>query len=102
MMAIHTNKPTFSIYRADGTKTPTLRKSFIIQQRISWGDVAIGALYLEDGTEWRLVVEPKVADMLHKDETVYCIVSYQVHNTDDGQENYAIARLYTPKRQTND
>lgn len=88
--------PTFSIYRSDGSKVPTLKKSFLVKEHISHLDYFKGYKTLEDGTVWKLILENEVISDIkikgHSD-TSFCIVSYQAHT----HGNYAIARLVKEK-----
>lgn len=92
-MAQTSNEVKFSIYRADGSKPPSLKRSFIVKQRISLSDVVEGSLMLDDGTVWALIIEPEAFEVMLKDQSAFCIVSYQVHT----HGNYAVARLYKPR-----
>jgi predicted GNAT superfamily acetyltransferase len=84
---------TFSIYRADGTKVPTLKKSFLVKEHLTCRALSKQYIVLEDGTEWRLILESKVIEDLMKQGNAFCICSYQVH--EDG--NYIVARLFQDK-----
>jgi len=83
------NKPKFSIFRADGSKVPTLKKAFLVKEHISLKHFRHNSLILEDGTEWEMVVENAVEDGVFKNASAFCIVSYQAHT----HGNYAVVRL---------
>lgn len=93
-----TSNPSFSIYRADGSKVPTLRRSFIIKQDITQAELDANVVSLDDGTSWELVVDDEVWDRIKQQGSAYCIVSYQAHS----HGNYAVARLFKVKGKHND
>lgn len=97
-MMTHSNIK-FSIYRADGSKPPSLRKSFIIKERISCLDLVTGSLRLRDGSDWLLEVEPEALAQITRDNDAYCILSLQVHTDEDTGDtgNYAVVRLFKGK-----
>lgn len=88
------NTIKFSIFRADGSKVPTLKKAFLVKEYIYPSDLTDGVLHLEDGTEWTLITEHLVQNSLvNLRSKVFCIVSYQAHT----HGNFAVARLVTDK-----
>lgn len=91
-----TKKPTFNIYRADGSKCPTLRRCFIIRMDVSWNDRSVGSICLPDGTLWDLTIEDQADQAIQDAGRAYCIVSFQVHE----HGNFAIARFYDPRKLT--
>lgn len=88
-------RPSFGIYRADGSKQPTLKRSFIVKMDISLFNVKLGYVTLNDGTSWILTVEPEAVDLIDLNGSAFCIVSFQAHE----HGNYAVARHFSPKKQ---
>jgi hypothetical protein len=98
---MNTSKPTFSIYRADGSKVPGLKKSFLIKEILTSADIIAGQKTLPDGTQWTLVLDTIFEEevfFLGKEadnKSFYCICSYQAHE----HGNFVVARL-CKERQT--
>jgi hypothetical protein len=92
----------FNVYRSDGSKSPTLRRSFLIKLYINKADRMRGYLKLPDNTKWTLITEEAVLKAMGHDQTVRCIVSFQVHeHADDTQvSNFAVARFYNPNKES--
>jgi hypothetical protein len=82
---------TFTIFRSDGSKVPTLKKSFLVKEWLDDHRINDRTIYLEDGTKWTLIPEESIINKLKAGEyEIFCICSYQVHT--DG--NYVIARVF--------
>lgn len=100
MMTTNTNtsaslfRPSFGIYRADGSKHPTLKRNFIIKMDLYTNDLRNGYVTLVDGTNWALSAEQEVKDAIQAVGDTFCIVSFQVHE----HGNYAVARKYSAKK----
>lgn len=89
--------PSFTVYRADGSKVPTIKKSFLVKEWIERAHLTRSWMTLEDGTDWNLVLEDEVKAALEIETEVFCIISYQVHE----YGNFAIARV-VKERKTRD
>lgn len=82
---------TFYRFRKDGTPNPDIKRAFLQTLTLGVEDAIRGKLWLEDKSEWILVLEPAVHAALRLSSSVSCIVSFQLRI----QGAYAIARLNT-------
>ncbi len=80
--------PSFQVYRADGSKFPSLVKFFLVKQIITVEDLDKGYLELPDSSLWNLVLEAQVVEDLVAQGYSNAIISYQVHD----YGNFAVAR----------
>jgi hypothetical protein len=81
---------TFTIFRSDGSKVPTLKKSFLVKEHLTVNTIKDKGITLEDGTFWNLILENLSMQDVITTGSIFCICSYQVHT--DG--NYVIARVF--------
>lgn len=86
---------TFYRFRKDGSPNPDIRRCFLSSFLLSAEDAIIGKLWLEDKSEWTLVLEQPVREALKSAASCECIISFQVRHSGA----YAVARLDT-KTQT--
>lgn len=87
---------SFYRFRKDGTPNPDIKRAFLFTLNVCAEDAIKGKLYLEDQSEWTLVLEQPVREALRQQATAECIVSFQVRT----QGAYAIARLLKHQSQT--
>lgn len=83
------NKPTFTIYQANGKRKTGLKKAFVEVIRLAYNKPTIK---LADGSVWPVYYESQAPILGAK-----YIVSFQVYN--DGSF-FAVARLYKDKSNT--
>lgn len=83
---------TFGIYLANKQKKPGLVKSFLDTITIEADQPEI---VIEDGSKWKLFLEPATKDYIYRNGYALCIISFQVFN--DG-EAIAVARIYQPTK----
>lgn len=87
-------QPTFHVYRKDGSPNPDIKRYFLDRREVTAMDAIAGCIVLDDKTKWQLVLEPAVANALRAQDSIFCIVSFQIRQAG----NYAIARLYTESK----
>lgn len=80
---------TFYRYRKDGTPNPDIKRAFLQTLTLGVEDALSGRLFLEDKSEWILVLEPAVHAALKLSSSCECIVSFQLRT----QGAYAVARV---------
>ena len=82
---------TFYRYRKDGSPNPDIRRAFLQSVILRVEDAIEGKVWLEDKSEWKLVLEEPVRAALKESSFVDCIISFQLRTTGA----YAVARLNT-------
>lgn len=92
-------KPTFSIYQANGQRKPGLKKAFvdIVEIEPNKQDFSMPAtIILKDGSSWPVVYEDGIVQShsYHAGRPLKFIISFQVY-TDS--RYVAVARLYKDK-----
>lgn len=81
---------TFHVYRKDGSPNTDIKRYFLDRRQVTAMDAIAESIVLDDKTKWKLILERAVAEALKGQDSVYCIVSFQIRQSG----NYAIARLY--------
>lgn len=93
MSTLNTSLPiSFYLYRKDGTPNPDIRRAFLQRITLFAEDAIKGKYFLEDKSEWTLVLEPAVREALLHSASVECVTSFQVRT----QGAYAVARIWNP------
>ena len=80
---------TFYRYRKDGSPNPDIKRAFLQSVVLRVEDAIEGKVWLEDKSEWKLVLEEPVRAALKESSFVSCIISFQLRTTGA----YAVARL---------
>ena len=85
---------TFYLYRKDGSLNPDIKRAFLQAMSVSAEDAIAGRIFLEDKSEWILVLEAPVRAALKAASLVECVVSFQIRTTGA----YAVARIWSPPK----
>lgn len=80
---------TFYRYRKDGSPNPDIKRAFLQTLVLTAEDAIAGRLWLEDKSEWILVLEQPVREALRNQSSCAVICSFQLRI----QGAYAVARL---------
>ena len=89
------HKPSFYIFREDGSRDSDIIQSFLIKRNITVEEVISGKLTLEGqaGKVWNIILDDHARVIFKKRNEAFCLVSFQSKK----QGYFAVIRIYKNK-----